>query len=444
MLTRIRNAVWAFRQNISISQLDQMILDLDIGERSSSGVTVSETSGSKQPTVYSCINILSRDMSHLKLGMFERLEGDDQREVETGEHALAAWLKTPNAAMTPMQHRQVAWSHVLSRGNAYLQVDRQRGRIRTWPLVPARMEVGVNGAGEKIYRYTKDDGTKRDLRNSQVLHLFGLSFDGISGVSPIRWNMETIGQAIAVKQYGAAYFRSPVPKVIASGVFGGDGEIDTATKRWNENYGGTDGLKTIAFLPQGMNIEQVVKIPNDEAQFIETQKLGKEEIAQIYLMPMHRLQALDRATFSNIEHQDLEYVKYTLLPWLVSKEQSIERQFLTAEERERFFVRHNVDSLLRGDYKTRQEGDNLAIMSGKLTRNEGRKHERLKSLPGLDEPLVPLNMGPASQLGKTEPPSIDRQLQQMIDKAVAARTNYGSETPGNAQLEPVSRNGSSG
>ena len=305
------------------------------------------------------------------------------------------------------------------------------------------MEVGANGAGEKIYRYTKGDGTKRPLRSSQVLHLFGLSFNGIQGVSPIRWNMETIGQAIAVKKYGAAYFRSPVPKVIAAGVFGGDEKIDEATKRWNENYGGTDGLKTIAFLPQGMTIEQVVKIPNDEAQFIETQKLGKEEIAQIYLMPMHRLQALDRATFSNIEHQDLEYVKYTLLPWLVSKEQSIERQFLTAEERERFSVRHNVDSLLRGDYKTRQEGDNLAILSGKLTRNEGRKHERLKALPGLDEPLFPLNMGPASQLGQQQEQSLDRQIKAMIHEAVAERMENGA-IPGNAQLEPVSRNGSSG
>ena len=190
--------------NLSVSQLDQMILELDIGEKSSAGIRVSETSGSRQSTVYSCINILGRDMSHPKLSMFERLPNNDQRVVRPREHALAAWLNSPNAAMTPMQHRQVGWSHILSRGNAYYQVSRQRGQIRTWPLTKGRMEVGVNAAGEKAYRYHKQGaGEPIELRNSQVLHFFGISFDGISGISPIRWNMETIGQAIAVTETGA-------------------------------------------------------------------------------------------------------------------------------------------------------------------------------------------------------------------------------------------------
>ncbi len=404
MLNRIRKALWAFRSgpNISIDQLDQMLRDLEIGEESASGVTVSVRSGSRQATVYSCINILSRDKAAMPLQLFEKTKNGGRAQPR--DHPVSEWLRNPNPAMTPFQYRRLGWTQQHAWGNSYGWLQRSGAEeIVTWPLNPDLVTgIGLRPNGRKFYRYAMPDGSTRFYEDHEIIHSFQLSFDGFIGVSPIRHNMEAVGKSIALEEYGSSYFQSPVPKVIVTHPTGfkTDADYETFTERWREAYAGKRGLKTLAVMPEGMTIAQVVKIPNDEAQFIESQKLAKEAIAQIYSMPMHRLQALDRATFSNIEHQDLGYTKYTLLPDLVSEEETLERALLLPEERETFSIRHNMDGLLRGDYKTRQEGHSIGVMAGYKTRNEAREFEDKPSIDGLDEPLVPLNMGPASQLGK--------------------------------------------
>lgn len=393
LLERIRFAAAAFRSwpNISISDLDRMIELGDLGEPSSSGIRVNEKNGSQHATVYACINILSRDMASLPLKLYERKANGGRAEVSS--HPLSAWLKEPNRVQTPVQYRQHRWAMILTAGDAFSQVLRNPlNEFETWPLEPALVEVKRRKDGTKLYEY-KRGAEAREFRQDQVHHSFGLSFDGYRGVSPIRWCMETIGRAIAVGEYGAAYFRNPTPKVILTqpaGAMKPEGR-EEFIKSWNEKFSGKKGLSTVALLPGGIDVSQIVKIPNNEAQFLETQKFSKEEIAQIYNVPLHRLQALDRATFSNIEHQDLEYVKYTLLPWLTAEEQSIERQFLTRAERERFFVRHSVDALLRGDFKTRMEGHAMSLQWALMTPNEARALENLPAVDGGDDLLIPLN-----------------------------------------------------
>ncbi len=407
MLNRIRKAAAAFRSgpNITVDQLDKLILDLEIGQETASGVNVSVRSGARQATVYACINILSRDKAALPLTLFEKTLNGGREKVRS--HEVSEFLANPNPAMTAFQFRRTAWAHQHAWGQSFARIKRsRRGEVVAWLLDPDTVQIGVNSAGRKIYRQTLPDGTTEDFRDNQILHRFGLSFDGLQGISPIRHCMEAVGTAIALGEYGASYFQSPVPRVIATHPTGfkDDGDARKFREGWNESYSGKKGLKTIAVLPKGMEVAQVVKIPNEEAQFIESRKLAKEEIAQLYTMPMHRLQALDRATFSNIEHQDLEYAKYTLLPDLVAEEQALEQALLLPEERETLFIRHNMDALLRGDFKSRMEGHSTGINAGFLTRNEAREHEDLPRIAGLDEPIVPKNMGPASQLGK-EPPA---------------------------------------
>lgn len=404
MLNRIRKALWAFRSgpNISIDQFDQMIRDLEVGQESASGVTVSVRSGSRQATVYSCINILSRDKAAMPLQLYEKTKNGGRAQVK--DHPVSEWLRNPNPAMTGYQYRRLGWTQQHAWGNAYSWIQRSGAEeIVTWPLQPDLVTgIGLRPNGRKFYRYTMPDGRPRLFEDDEIIHSFQLSFDGFIGVSPIRHNMEAVGKAIALGEYGSSYFQSPVPKVIVTHPTGfkSDEDYNTFTERWREAYAGKRGLKTIAVMPDGMTIAQVVKIPNDEAQFLESQKLAKEEIAQFYLMPMHRLQGLDHATFSNIEHVDIEYTKYTLLSDLVENEQTLERTLLLPFERERFFLRHNMDGLMRGDFKTRMEGHSIGIMAGFGTRNEAREFEDKPAIEGLDEPLVPLNMGPASQLGK--------------------------------------------
>ena len=174
-------------------------------------------------------------------------------------------------------------------------------------------------------------------------------------------------------------------------------ERDDFIKDWTERFAGKKGLTTAAILPQSLTVSQVIKIPNNEAQFIETSRLNKEAIAQIFLMPMHRLQGLERSTFNNIEHLDLEYTKYTLAPWLKEDEESMDNQFLTPEERNRFFIRHNLETLLRGDYKTRMEGHQLAAGGPFSTPNERRALENMPAIEGGEELRIPLNTAPASK-----------------------------------------------
>lgn len=406
MLQRIRNAWWALRQspNLPLSTWERMLDAVEIGVPTSSGVTVSERNGARQATAFACINILSRDMAALPLKMYERKPNGGRAEVT--EHDLAVWLRRPNDYMTPMQYRQAVWVSVLTTGNDYSRILRNPGNeYQARPLPPAAIEPVLRG-GRKFYELRQENGQTITLRPEQVLHTFGYpDRDGLMGVSPIRHCMETFGRAIAVGEYGAAYFRSPVPKVVfkAEAGFDDDAAKESFLAAWKEKFSGKKGLTTAAVMPPGLAIDQIVKIPNEEAQFIETQKFGKEEIAQIYLVPLHRLNALDRATFSNIEHQSLEYVQYTLLPWLTAYEQAIEKQFLNPLEQERFFVRHIVDGLLRGDHEARMKGHATSVQFGIYTINERRALENLPAIPGGDDAIVPLNLVKLKDLDAPEP-----------------------------------------
>lgn len=393
MLDRLKRAVWAFRNgaNLPIGDWENYLTTLDIGEESSAGVRVTEANATRQATVFACINILARDMSALPLKLYERQSSGGRAEV--ANHPLSEWLRRPNSLHTPMAWRMRGWYSTLTSGNQYERILRNTlGEIQTVPIDPRAVDrVEVDSQLRKRFILRREDGTKYSVSGDEVLHIFGLSIDGgITGVSPIRLCMETIGRAIAVNEYGGAYFRSPVPRIIAKST---QGKIDEPARQkfqddWTEKFAGKKSFHTLALMPMGIEIDQIVKIPNNEAQFIETQKFSKEEIAQIYGMPMHRLQALDRATFSNIEHQGLEYVTYTLLPWLTLQEQAIENAFLTPEERQRLFVRHNVDGLLRGDFKTRMEGSAAAVNAGLATPNERRALENLPAIEGGDDLLV--------------------------------------------------------
>ena len=404
MFDRIKSAVWAFRNagqfNLPVGDWESYLTELNIGQESSSGIRVTEANATRHATIFACINILARDMSALPLKLYEKNAAGGSVEVKN--HPVAQWLKQPNPFQTPMQWRMRGWYSTLATGNQYERISRNTiGEIQTVPIDPKAIEkVVVTADLEKQFVVLRGDGTKYILRDEQVLHTFGLSLDnGITGVSPVRHCMETVGRALAVGEYGAAYFRSPVPKVIAKTLGKLDEKArDAFQQSWTDKFAGKKGFNTIALMPQGIEIDQIVKIPNNEAQFIETQKFSKEELAQIYMVPMHRLQALDRATFSNIEQQSLEYVQYALLPWLTGHEQAIERSFLTLEERDRFFIRHNVDALLRGDFKTRMDGGSLAINSAQRTPNEARALENLPAIEGGDDLLIPLNMGKLKDL----------------------------------------------
>ena len=218
------------------------------------------------------------------------------------------------------------------------------------------------------------------LSPEDVLHIPGLGFDGLVGYSPIAMAKNAIGMASACEEYGASFFAngaSPGAVLEHPGVLKDPEKVRTA---WQEAYGGPHKANRVAVLEEGMKFTPI-SINPQEAQFLETRKFQLDEIARIFRIPPHMIGDLEHATFSNIEEQSLEFVQYTLQPWLVRWEQAMQRTLLKPEEKKNYFIRFNVDGLLRGNYATRMQGYATGINNGFMCPNDIRALENLDLIP---------------------------------------------------------------
>lgn len=236
--------------------------------------------------------------------------------------------------------------------------------------------------------------------SDEVLHIAGLGFDGLIGYSPIAMAKNAIGLSMAAEQYGATFFKNDAtpggvlehPNVVK--------DPERLRKSWHSQFSGSNN-HSIAVLEEGMTFHQL-SIPPDQAQFLDTRKFQLDEIARIFRVPPHMVGDLDRSTFSNIEQQSLEFVKYTLNPWCIRWEQAMNQQLLSADDQRKYFVKFNVDGLLRGDYESRMNGYAIGRQNGWLSANDIRELEDLNRIPtneGGDEYLVNGNMLPLNQAG---------------------------------------------
>lgn len=280
-------------------------------------------------------------------------------------------------------------THLLLWGNAYAQVIRNgKGEvIGLYPLMPNRMNVDRDQNGQLYYEYmvSQEDaptmkGTTVKLPPSEVLHVPGLGFDGVIGYSPIAMAKNAIGLAIATEEYGSKFFANGAAP---SGVLEHPGVLKDPAKirdSWTQTFGGSANSGKIAVLEEGMRYSPI-SIPPEQAQFLETRKFQIEEIARIFRVPLHMIGSLEHSTFSNIEHQSLDFVKFTLSPWISRWEQSIARTLLRPEEKSEYFVKFNVDGLLRGDYQSRMNGYATARQNGWMSANDIRELENLDRIP---------------------------------------------------------------
>lgn len=312
--------------------------------------------------------------------------------------------------MTSFIFRETMMNHLLLWGNAYAQIIRNgQGKITgLYPLMPDRMDVNRAANGEIYYTYTRnyDDYQAKNkskqviLLSDEVLHIAGLGFDGLIGYSPIAMAKNAIGLSMAAEQYGATFFKNDAtpggvlehPNVVK--------DPERLRKSWQSQFSGSNN-HSIAVLEEGMTFHQL-SIPPDQAQFLDTRKFQLDEIARIFRVPPHMVGDLDRSTFSNIEQQSLEFVKYTLNPWCIRWEQAMNQQLLSADDQRKFFVKFNVDGLLRGDYESRMNGYAIGRQNGWLSANDIRELEDLNRIPadeGGDQYLVNGNMLPLNQAG---------------------------------------------
>ena len=279
-------------------------------------------------------------------------------------------------------------THLLLYGNAYAQIIRNgKGQvIGLYPLMPNRMTVDRDEHGHLYYQYQMQESDAQTmkagtvtLRPSDVLHVPGLGFDGLVGYSPIAMAKNAIGLSIATEEYGAKFFANGATP---GGLLEFPGTVknpDAIRESWNKGFSGNNSHK-IAILEEGMHYTPISISPN-EAQFLETRKFQIDEIARIFRVPPHMVGDLEKSSFSNIEQQSLEYVKYTLEPWIVRWEQALNRALLSDSEKAAYFVKFNVDGLLRGDYQSRMNGYATARQNGWMSANDIRELENLDRIP---------------------------------------------------------------
>lgn len=377
---------------------------------SSSGKNVNERTAMQMTAVYACVRILSEAIAGLPLHLYHYSEGGSKEKALS--HSLYFLLHDePNPEMTSFVFRETLMTHLLLWGNAYAQIIRNgKGEvIALYPLMPNKMEVNRDENGVLYYSYSreKDEANAKDGQSSvklstyDVLHIPGLGFDGLVGYSPIAMAKNAIGMAMACEEFGAKFFANGASP---SGVLEHPGILKDPAKvrdSWNAAYGGSSNSHKVAVLEEGMKYTPISISPN-EAQFLETRKFQINEIARIFRVPPHMVGDLEKSSFSNIEQQSLEFVKYTLDPWVIRWEQSLSRALFNHEEKETYFFKFNVEGLLRGDYQSRMTGYATARQNGWMSANDIRELEdmdRISVEEGGDLYLVNGNMLPLQKAG---------------------------------------------
>ena len=356
-----------------------------------SGKVVTERTAMQMTAVYSCVRVLAEAVAGLPLHLY-RVRDDGGKEKAL-DHPLYRLLHDePNPEMSSFVFRETLMTHLLLWGNAYAQIIRNGKNeiVALYPLMPNKMTVDRDANGQLYYSYDRgsdeairDDRSMVILRPSDVLHIPGLGFDGLVGYSPIAMAKNAIGMAIACEEYGAKFFANGAAP---GGVLEHPGTLKDPQRireSWQAAFGGSSNSNKVAVLEEGLKYTPIAISP-EQAQFLETRKFQINEIARIFRIPPHMVGDLEKSSFSNIEQQSLEFVKYTLDPWVIRWEQSITRALLSHEEKSRYFVKFNLEGLLRGDYQSRMSGYATARQNGWMSANDIRELENLDRIPAED------------------------------------------------------------
>lgn len=368
---------------------------------STAGVTVTPATAMQSAAVYACVRVLEETVASLPLFMYKR---NGRAKERAPEHSLYRLLHDlPNPELTALEMRGMMMGHLCLWGNAYAEIVwDQAGRVvELWPLRPDAMELKRDDAGRLWYVYRMPQRSGAQLKPfpaENIWHIRGLSLDGLMGIGPIRQMRNALGLARAAEDFGARLFANDSRP---GGVLKAPGKLTPeAAKRLKQSWEAghrQENQHRLAVLEEGIEWQQI-GLPPEDAQFLETRKFQVSEIARIFRVPPHLIGDLDKATFSNIEHQGIEFVTHTIRPWLVRIEQSIARCLLTERERGTYFAEHLVDGLLRGDIQSRYQAYALGRNNGWLSANDVRERENMNPIAGGDVYLVPMNMVPADEL----------------------------------------------
>lgn len=372
------------------------------GSQTYTGKSVAIADSLAISTVWAAVTYLTETISTLPLHVYRR-SADGGRSRATDHYLWPILRYQPNPEMTAVEFWEAAIGHLELWGNSYAEIERLgSGRVSAlWPLRPDRMRVARSQAGALEYTYTMPSGEQKTLPSYRILHLRNLSRDGIYGLSRIALAREGIGLALAAEEYGARTFSNGALPV---GVLTHPKSLSVdAHKRlrddWESMHRGLSNSHRVAVLEEGVQW-QAAGMPNTDLQWIELQKLKASDFAAIFRVPPHKVGIMDRATFSNIEHQAIEAVTDTIRPRCVRIEQRLFQDLFTEDGQKELYPEFLIDGLLRGDTATRTASYAVARANGWLNGNEIRALENLNPIPG---PEGDEYWRPANILGATAP-----------------------------------------
>lgn len=361
----------------------------NVGLPTEAGVLVSEDVAMQFATVHACVRVISEDVAALPMHVYRRLPGGGKERAT--DHPLYELLHDrPNPEMSAVSFKEALMVNALLAGNGYAFIEFDRaGRVKAlYPLLSSEVTPYRTAGGELRYKAGSED-----LRAAEVYHLPGLGFDGLVGMSPIAYARESIGLGMAAEKYGEKFFRNGthIGGIVSVKDELSDDQFERLRNQFSGMFRGLQNAHGVPLLEGGATYTQL-GIPPEDAQFLETRKYQRSEIAAIYRVPPHMIGDLERATFSNIEQQDLAYLQRTLLPWLMRDEQETRAKLLLGDDKQRYCVEHDTANFMRGETATRMQSYSTAIMAGIMTPNEARERENLNPVPGGDDIMLPLNM----------------------------------------------------
>jgi HK97 family phage portal protein len=402
----------------------------------SAGVDVNDQTALKWSAVWGCVLVLSQDIAKLPLPVYRRL--DDDSRTEAREHPLWGILNVaPNPYMTAYQLRQALQKHLGIRGNAFAKIDRENGRIKAlWPRTPDRMDIEVVKGG-LVYWYTLDDGTKVKHRPDEILHLKGLSDDGIVGYSPVEVFRDGIALALSYQQHATKSFGAGVraPFILRGPEGFGSDKAKEFSQYWQETYGGSENAGKTPLIYGGMDVTNI-GFSNKDAEFIDSPRFAAENAYQLWRVPPTKAMDFLRATYSNITETNIAYVVDSLMPWETNWEQEIHHKLLTEQERQTYYVEHNNYSLLKGTPAELAEVEETYVRSGISQVNEIRKSHNWKPVPGGDQNLVQMQMVKLEDAGKLpEPKEVSRNEPTTTPINPGRVNGSGKPDPGSSRAE---------
>lgn len=369
----------------SLSDPDSWLFSVLGATKADSGISVNERTALTHSAVWNAVQILTFTKAYLSIDIFEEVDGNRVKRPTLPAHRLLNHRAERN--VTSFTHNQSGFAQALLWGNYLADIERDnRGAPTTLRLLDVSKYSPETEAGSPVI-VNRETGKVRNMANT--LHVPGMGYAGFWGLSVIGYAKNSIGLGLATERFGNKFFSNGTnlsSYIEFPGKFKDDDQKKEFARKWKENYGGLDRSSGTAVLDQGMKLHQL-GIPPEDAQFLQTRKFTIEDVARWYNLPVHMLKELARSTNNNIEHQGIEFVQYSLNPWLKKFEQEYESKLLTEEQLRsgRFKIRHNVNSLLRGDIKSQGEFIDKMISNGVYSINKGLGYLGENGIGGLGD-----------------------------------------------------------